>query len=59
MLQNHTNEEKGKEKKIEKGRARRRKGGEEKKAMIATLVFIISTLEITLSKIWLDIYDIK
>ena len=42
MLQNHTNEEKGKEKKIEKGRARRRKGGEEKKAMIATLVFKVT-----------------
>ena len=36
-LQNHSNEGKG-----EKERARRRKGGEEKKAMVALLVFIIA-----------------
>ena len=37
-LQNHTNEGKGKEKKKEPG-------GEEKKAMVALLVFIMATLE--------------
>ena len=41
-LQNHSNEGKGKE---PKERARRRKGGEEKKA-VALLVFVIATLEI-------------
>ena len=50
MLQNHTNEGKGKVKKIEKERARRRKGGEEKKAMISILVFVISTLEIVFGR---------
>ena len=44
-LQNPSNEGKGKEKKNLKKRARRRKGREEKKAMVALLVFIISTLE--------------
>ena len=42
-IQNHSNEGKGKG---EKERAKRRKGGEEKKAMVALLVFIIATLEI-------------
>ena len=41
-IQNHSNEGKGKG---EKERAKRRKG-EEKKAMVALLVFIIATLEI-------------
>ena len=41
-LQNHSNEGKGKEKKKERGEV---KGGEEKKAMVALLVFIIATLE--------------
>ena len=39
-LQNHSNEGKGKEKKKERGEV---KGGEEKKAMVALLVFIIAT----------------
>ena len=42
-LQNHTNEGKGQEKTQE--RARRKKGREEKKAMVALLVFIMATLE--------------
>ena len=50
-LQNHSNEGKGKEKKKERGEV---KGGEEKKAVVALLVFIIATLSITLSKIRLD-----
>ena len=57
-----------------KERARRRKGGEEKKALVALSVFIIATLKIvfdgkncstqkvhltiTLSKIQLDIYNV-
>ena len=40
-LQNLSNEGK---RKGEKERARRRKGGEEKKAMVAVLVFIIAIL---------------
>ena len=38
----------------EKERARRRKGGEEKKVMVALLVFIIATLEIVFgrNKLW-------
>ena len=46
--------------KREKERARRSKGGEEKKTMVSLLVFIIATLKIhlaiALSKIWLDTY---
>ena len=41
-LQNHSNEGKGKEKKKERG--------EEKKAMVALLVFIIATLEIVFGR---------
>lgn len=43
-LQNHSNEVKGKEKKKSDERERRRR---EKKAMIALLVFIMATLEIS------------
>ena len=46
-LQNHSNEGKGKEKKKERGEV---KGGEEKKAMVALLVFIIATLEIVFGR---------
>ena len=69
---NLTNSNQLRKRKGEKGRARRRKGGEEKQAMVALLVFIIPTLEIvfgskscstqkvhlaiTLLKIRLDIY---
>ena len=42
-LRTHTNEGKGKEK--EKERARRKKGGEEKNAMVAVLVSIMAILE--------------
>ena len=42
-LRTHTNEGKGKEKKKE--RARRKKGGEEKNAMVALLVSIMAILE--------------
>ena len=42
-LQNHCNKEKGQQK---KKRAGRKKGREEKRAMVALLVFIIATLEI-------------
>ena len=45
-LQNHSNKGKGKEKK----KAGRRKGGEEKKAMVALLVFKIATLEIVFDR---------
>ena len=44
-LQNHSNEGKGK-----KERARRRKGGEEKKALVALSVFIIATLKIVFGR---------
>ena len=62
-LQKHTT----KERKGEKERTRSHKGGEEKKAMVALLVFIMATLEmyycwtekvhlaVTFSKIRLDI----
>ena len=53
-LQNQSNEEKGKETKKERG--------EEKKAMLALLVFIIATLvhlAITFSKIRVDINKVK
>ena len=45
-LQNHTTIGK----KGEKERARRKKGGEQKKAMVALLVFIMATLEIVFSR---------
>ena len=45
-LQNHSNKGKGNEKK----KAGRRKGGEEKKAMVALLVFKIATLEIVFDR---------
>ena len=49
MLPRNRNSNEGKgegEGKGEKERAKRRKGGEEKKAIVALLVFIIATLEI-------------
>ena len=54
-LQNHSNEGKGKEK--EKKRAGRKKVGEEKKAMVALLVFILATLESFWPKKLLDAKD--
>ena len=46
-LQNHTNDWKEKEK---NERARRKKGVEEKKAMVALLVFMIATSEIVFAR---------
>ena len=46
-LQNHSNEEKGREKKKGQGEAKQEK---KKKAMVALLVFIIATLEIVFSR---------
>ena len=43
-LQNHSNEEKGKEKKQERGEGKEE--NEKKKAIVALLVFIIATLEL-------------
>ena len=45
-LQNHSNEGKG----GKKERVRKRKGGREKKAMVALFVFIIATLEIVFAR---------
>ena len=47
---NLTNSNELRKRKGEKERARRRKGGEEKQAMVALLVFIIPTLEIVFSR---------
>ena len=47
-LQDHSNELR--KRKGEKERARRRKGGEEKQAVVSLLVFIIPTLEIVLGR---------
>ena len=46
-LQNHSNEEKGKEEKQERGEG---KEENEKKAIVAFLVFIITTLELVFSQ---------
>ena len=47
---NLTNSNELRKRKGEKERARRRKGGEEKQAMVALLVFIIPTLEIVFGR---------